>query len=63
MCESSVYLLRDGNEELVMESVDLLKVDDDRIKVVSLFGEETVVRARIKSLSLLDHKIILEPLE
>jgi predicted RNA-binding protein len=28
-----------------------------------MFGEEKTLRARIKVLSLLDHKILLEPLE
>jgi predicted RNA-binding protein len=62
MCESSAYILKDGKEELVMEGVDLLEDNNDQIRLVNLFGEEKNIRARVKRLSLVDHKIILERL-
>ncbi len=61
MCESAVYLHKsNGEEELVMESVDFLEYGDGVVKIRDLFGEEKVLEARVKSLSLVDHKIILE---
>lgn len=60
MCESSAYIMKDGKEELVLESVDVLENEEDAINLVNIFGEQKRVRARIKSLSLVDHKIILE---
>jgi predicted RNA-binding protein len=62
MCESTVYMLRDGKEELVLESVDILENQEDHVKLISMFGEEETIEARVKSFSLVDHKIILEPL-
>jgi len=62
MCESNVYILKDGKEELVLESVDVLENQEGQVKLVSMFGEEETIKARVKSLSLVDHKIILEPL-
>jgi len=62
MCESTVYLLKDGKEEVVLENVDILENSEDEVKLVDLFGEEKTIRARVKSLSLVDHKILLEPL-
>ncbi|MBK5100119.1 MAG: CooT family nickel-binding protein [Desulfobacteraceae bacterium] len=62
MCESAAYILRDGEEELVLESIDLLENRDGHIELVNLYGEQKTVRARLKVLSLVDHKIILEPL-
>jgi len=62
MCESTAYILKDGKEELLLESVDVLENIDGHVKLISMFGEEEVVRARVKTLSLVDHKIILEPL-
>jgi predicted RNA-binding protein len=35
---------------------------DGHVKMISMFGEEEIVEARVKTLSLVDHKIILEPL-
>lgn len=62
MCESKAYLLESGQEKLVLESVDLLEDKPEGIRIVNLFGEERLLRARVKTLSLVDHKIILEPL-
>ena len=61
MCESTAYILKDGKEELVFEGVDILENRDDGVRMVDLFGDEKVVRARVKRFSLVDHKIILEP--
>lgn len=61
MCESTAYILKDGKEELVFEGVDLLENTDYGVKMVDVFGEEKIIRAKVKRFSLLDHKIILEP--
>ncbi|MFO7739728.1 MAG: CooT family nickel-binding protein [Desulfatiglandaceae bacterium] len=61
MCESNVYLSKDGSEQLVLENVDFLENENGRIRMINLFGEEKTIRAKVKTLSLVDHKIILEP--
>ena len=61
MCESTAYILKDGKEELVLESVDVLENQEGQVKLISMFGEEETIKARVKTLSLVDHKIILEP--
>jgi predicted RNA-binding protein len=60
MCESNAYILRDGKEVLVLENVDFLENDKDQVRMIDLFGEEKTIRARVRTLSLVDHKIILE---
>lgn len=60
MCESNAYLLKDGKEELLMESVGLLKPNGDQIVLRSIFGEETTVQARLLEMNLTGHKIVLE---
>jgi predicted RNA-binding protein len=62
MCEASAFLIKDGKEELILESVDTLENDEHEVKMVNIFGEQKSLKARIKSLSLVDHKIILEPI-
>jgi predicted RNA-binding protein len=62
MCESAAYFFVNGKEELVLESVDLLESAEDQLHLTNMYGERKTLRARIKSLSLVDHKIILEPL-
>lgn len=61
MCEAAAYLLKDGREELILESIDFLESGQDRVKLVNIFGEEKELRAKVRSLSLVDHKILLEP--
>ena len=62
MCESNAYVIKDGAEEPIFEGVDILEERDGQVRMVNLFGEEHIIQARIKMLSLVDHKIILEPL-
>jgi predicted RNA-binding protein len=62
MCESTAYLLKDGQEELILESVDQLETGDGEVKMINIFGEKKELRAKIRLLSLVDHKIVLEPL-
>jgi predicted RNA-binding protein len=61
MCESNVYILRDGKENLIFENVDFLENDKDQVRMIDLFGEEKTISAKVRTLSLVDHKIILEP--
>jgi predicted RNA-binding protein len=60
MCEANAFIIRDGQEELLLESVDLLEQENGNIRLVNIFGEQKVLPAKIRKLSLVDHKIILE---
>lgn len=61
MCEASAYIIKDGREELVLKDVDKLETEDDEISLVNIFGDQKRIKARLKALSLVEHKIILEP--
>ena len=63
MCEASAYLIEDGIETLIMESVDVLEIENGEITIVNIFGDQKHLKARIRSLSLVDHRIILEHLD
>jgi predicted RNA-binding protein len=60
MCESAVYLLKDGKEEKILDGVSLLENREGQVRMVNIFGEEREIEAQIKVLSLVEHKIILE---
>lgn len=60
MCEASAYLIQDGNEELILENVDELHREGDLIKMVNLFGDQKVLEARIRMISFVENKIVLE---
>ena len=43
-----------------MEDVDLFEASEGQVRLVNIFGEEKKLKAKIKNLYLVDHKIILE---
>jgi len=61
MCEASVYMEKEGTEELVLESVDVLEEQGGEVRLVSIFGEEKRLEARVKRFALVNHRIVLEP--
>ena len=64
MCEASAYILKDGEEELLLESVDILEPrEGGKLYLRNLSGEQKIISARIKKIRLLEHKIILERIE
>ena len=60
MCEANAYLVKDGKEELILEAVDKVENEGDHLRIENIFGEQKVVPGRIRSMSLVDHKILIE---
>ena len=60
MCEANAYLIEGDQSKLIMESVDTVEPEEDGIRLVSIFGEQKYVKARIHSLSLVDNKVFLK---
>jgi predicted RNA-binding protein len=60
MCEANAYIIRDGQEELVMEAVDKIEPEDDGLRLVNVFGDQKFLHARIDALSLVNHKVFLK---
>jgi predicted RNA-binding protein len=59
MCEATAYLLKNGQEELILKDVDVIEPDGDNVRIVNIFGEQKVLKAEIHSLNLIDHKVLL----
>lgn len=61
MCEANAFLLEDGEERLIMESVDTIDPEGENAwRLVGIFGDQAVVKGRIKSMRLVDHTILFE---
>ena len=60
MCEANAYIIRDDNEELVMEAVDTVEPEDGGLRLVNIFGDQKFMRAHIHALFLVNHKILLK---
>lgn len=60
MCEADAFVLRNGKEEKVLENVDLVSLEGDDVKLVSIFGEQKTLRARLKQYNNTEGKIVFE---
>jgi predicted RNA-binding protein len=60
MCDANAYLYENGEEELVMESVDKVVSQDSKVYLENIYGFRKMFEGRIKELLLMDHRIILE---
>jgi predicted RNA-binding protein len=59
MCEASAYIWKNGQEELILQDVDLIEPEGENLRLVNIFGEQKVLKAKILSLNLVNHKVIL----
>ncbi|HUV78607.1 MAG TPA: CooT family nickel-binding protein [Desulfobacterales bacterium] len=61
MCEANAYLVKEGQEQLIMESVDIVEPEGDNTwRLVNIFGDQKTVKGRIKGMNLVNHKILFE---
>jgi predicted RNA-binding protein len=59
MCEANAYMDKDGREELILESVDLVEPQEDGgFLLVDIFGRQKTVQARLKLMNLVNHRIV-----
>jgi predicted RNA-binding protein len=61
MCEANAYFMENEKEVLVMEAVDRVEPEEDGVRLVSIFGEQKFIKGTIHSLSLVDHKVYIQP--
>ena len=59
MCEATVYLTDDGQEKEIMREVVLVQPEGDAWLLVTLLGEQKLVRGTIKKLDFLKHTVHL----
>ncbi|MFZ0451829.1 MAG: CooT family nickel-binding protein [Desulfatiglandaceae bacterium] len=61
MCEANAYLFKEGEEQLIMESIDLVRPEgDDSWHLVDIFGGQKLIKGRIREMNLVNHKVIFE---
>jgi predicted RNA-binding protein len=63
MCEAHAYMLKDGEEEVLLENVDQVEVAGDEVRLINIFGEQKILKAQIKSYNNTERKILLEALQ
>ena len=62
MCEAHAFVLQDDKEVKVLENVDELDVEGDEIRLINIFGEQKILKAKVKGYSGSERKILLGPI-
>jgi len=59
MCEADAYFIKDGIKRVIMEGVEIMRPEGEDIYLENIFGERLEIKARIKEMNLVDHRILL----
>jgi len=62
MCEAHAYIISEGKEEKILESVDMVQLDGDEVKLINIFGEQKSLKARLSLYDNSERKIVFEPI-
>ena len=60
MCLARAYIGNDDETELLMKEIASLKMEDGKLLMTSLFGEEREIEASIKEIDFMGSRIVLE---
>jgi predicted RNA-binding protein len=60
VCDLQAYMKKQGKEELLLESVNQVRVENGEVVLRNLFGEEKRVRGAVSEVSLTKNRIIVE---
>jgi predicted RNA-binding protein len=63
MCQATVYLTQDGQEEEIMRDVILLEPVEDGLRLQAFFEEPVIVKAQVSRIDFLKHSVTLVPME
>jgi predicted RNA-binding protein len=62
MCEANAYWFANGEENLILESVDVIEPQPDGgFLLVDIFGQQKTLKAKLKLMNLVNHRIVFEP--
>jgi len=56
-------MIRNDKEESILENVDQVEVEGDEIRMVNIFGEQKILKAKIRRYSSSESNILLEALD
>jgi predicted RNA-binding protein len=59
MCDLTAFVLKQGKEELLLESVNHVRVEKGEVVLRNLFGEEKKVRGEVREVSLVRNRVVI----
>jgi len=60
MCDLKAYVIKQGKEELLLESVNLIRVENNEVVLRNLFGEEKKLTGAVREVSLVKNRVLVE---
>ena len=60
VCDLKAYVRNNDREDLVLESVNLIRTEGGEVVLRNLFGEEKRVRGEVREVSLTKNRVVLE---
>lgn len=60
MCDLKAYGKKNDREDLILEAVNLIRVESGEVILRSLFGEEKRVRGEVREVSLVKNKVVVD---
>jgi len=60
MCLAKAYLQEKGKKELLLQEVALIEIEDKRLLLSTIFGEQREIEADIRQIDFQNSNVILE---
>ncbi len=60
MCDLKAYIKKNDKEELLLESVNLVRTEGGEVILRNLFGEEKRVRGELREVSLAKSRLVVD---
>jgi predicted RNA-binding protein len=60
MCDLKAYIKQNNREDLILESVNLVRAEGGEVILKNLFGEEKRVRGLVQEVSLVKSRVVIQ---
>jgi predicted RNA-binding protein len=60
VCDLKAYIRKNGTEEVLLESVNVVRTEGDEVVLRNLFGEEKRVRGQLREVSLVKNRLVVD---
>lgn len=60
MCDLKAYVKQNNREDLILESVNLVRAEGGEVVLRNLFGEEKRVRGLVQEVSLVKNRVVIQ---
>jgi predicted RNA-binding protein len=61
MCDINVFVVKNGVEEKVLENVDLIEEAAEGMRLVNIFGEERMLKAKMVQFDNSNKRMLFQP--